>query len=125
MEKIYKVEYSSQSLTGSSKYIYIKDNCNYNKDDYVIVYKEDTGFFIGRIDDVDNDGSYNVSYHIVRNISDTIAIVKEDIEKITRKKELAKKMEEQFAIIDKEKKFEYYATLDADFANIYNEYKTL
>ena len=125
MEKIYEVEYSSQSLSGSHKYVHIKDSGNYDKGDYVIVYKEDTGIFIGCINDIENDGSYNTSYHIIRNISDTIVIVKEDIEKFKRTKELAKKMEEQFAIIDKEKKFEYYASLDENFANIYNEYKNL
>lgn len=34
-------------------------------------------------------------------------------------------MEEMFRAIDKEQKFEYYSTIDKDFKELYDEYKSL
>lgn len=125
--KTYKIEYSSVMFTDDKKHIYVNSNTNYKKGAYVIIYKKDKGIFIGKIAELDNsnNGLVDKDYSIMSNITKDVEKIRITVENTKRKEQLAKEMEARFAVIDKEKKFEYYATLDDELKSMYTEYKGL
>ena len=116
----YASSYLTKDYKKQSRYIKVPDTVQ--KGDFVIIEKEDNGIFIGIIDDpIDIVPDFGYTY--VQNI-DLSAYLK-DQENKKRKEALRIKMEERFAEIDKEKKYQYYADLDPDFKAMFEEYKNL
>ena len=97
--------------------------------DAVVIEKIGRGIFLGRITDI-YDCDCNTDYIYVDKAGETVTAYKEK-----RKEELRAQMEAKFKEIDKERKFEYYATLEGwhaaqaamheSFGALYKEYKEL
>ena len=87
------------------------------------------GIFLGRITDI-YDCDCNTDYIYVGKAGETVTAYIDALDKEKRKEELRAQME-----IDKERKFEYYATLEGwhaaqaamheSFGALYKEYKEL
>lgn len=129
MKKYYKIIYACGLFEDRAKQNtrFIGSSVELKKDDFVLIENANKGIFIGKVfeevckkeifpNDVDN---YNYVQHI--DLSDYL----KKVENAKRKEELKKQMEERFAVIDKEKKYQYYAELDADFKAMFEEYKKL
>ena len=71
------------------------------------------------------DCECNTDYILVGKSGDVVSAYIDAVDKEKRKEELITKMEAKFKEIDKERKFEYYATLDDGFRELYKEYKEL
>ena len=71
------------------------------------------------------DCECNTDYILVGKSGEVVSAYIDVVDKEKRKEELITKMEAKFKEIDKERKFEYYATLDDDFRELYNEYREL
>jgi len=132
--KVYKVRYASGLFRNNNRQeqdIYSEKELK--NDDFIVVEHVDCGVYIGQVledvsenvwgDCTDNEIKENIDYRYVQDIdlSDYLA----NIEKQKRKEELKEEMEKKFAEIDKEKKYQYYAELDSDFKDMYEEYKNL
>lgn len=116
----YASSYLTKDNKKQSRYVKVPDIVQ--KDDFVIIEKEDNGIFIGIVGDP-IDVTPDIGYTYVQPV-DLSAYLK-DQENKKRKEELKIKMEERFAEIDKEKKYQYYAELDPDFKAMFEEYKNL
>ena len=92
--------------------------------DCVVIERENRGIFLGRIIGA-YDCECNTDYMYVGKSGEVVSAYVDAIEKEKRKEELIAEMEAKFKKIDKERKFEYYATLDDDFRELYKEYKEL
>ena len=92
--------------------------------DCVVIERENRGIFLGRIIGA-YDCECNTDYILVGKSGEVVSAYVDAIDKEKRKEELITQMEAKFKKIDKERKFEYYATLDNDFRELYKEYKEL
>ena len=92
--------------------------------DCVVIERENRGIFLGRIIGA-YDCECNTDYILVGKSGEVVSAYIDAVDKEKRKEELITKMEEKFKKIDKERKFEYYATLDNSFRELYKEYKEL
>ena len=73
--------------------------------------------FLGRIIGV-YDCECNTDYILVGKLGEVVSAYIDALDKEKRKEELIAQMEEKFKKIDKERKFEYYATLDDSFREL-------
>ena len=71
------------------------------------------------------DCECNTDYILVGKSGEAVSAYIDAVDKEKRKEELSIKMEAKFKEIDKERKFEYYATLNDGFRELYNEYREL
>ena len=94
----------------------------YEIGDTVVIEKEGRGIFLGRV--IGKALTQDVEgYNIIMDID--VAAYFDAIEKEKKRAELRKEMEAKFAELDKEKKYAYYATLDKEFGELYEEFKNL
>ena len=92
--------------------------------DAVIIERENRGIFLGRIIGV-YDCECNTDYMYVGKAGEVVSAYIDAVDKEKRRTEIANELEERIANLDKERKFEYYATLDDSFRELYKEYKEL
>ena len=92
--------------------------------DCVIIERENRGIFLGRIIGA-YDCECNTDYILVGKSGEAVSAYVDAVDKEKRKEELMAQMEAKFKEIDKERKFEYYATLDNSFRELYKEYREL
>ena len=92
--------------------------------DCVVIERENRGIFLGRIIGA-YDCECNTDYILVGKSGEVVSAYIDALDKEKRKEELIAQMEEKFKKIDKERKFEYYATLDDGFRELYKEYREL
>ena len=102
--------------------------------DCVVIERENRGrasmlrkqpcVFLGRIIGA-YDCECNTDYTLVGKSGEVVSAYIDALDKEKRKEELIAQMEAKFKKIDKERKFEYYATLDDGFRELYKEYKEL
>ena len=102
--------------------------------DCVVIERENRGIFLGRIIGA-YDCECNTDYILVGKSGEVVSAYIDAVDKEKRKEELITKMEAKFKEIDKERKFEYYATLEGwhaaqaamhdGFRELYKEYKEL
>ena len=124
--KVYEFEYLSEVLLSNRRTNYISSTIELKDGDIIVIEKEKRGIFLGRITGkIDCADDCNSGYRYIGNAGETVAAYIEAIEKAKRKEELGKQMEAKFKEIDRERKFEYYATLDESFGELYKEYKGL
>ena len=123
---VYEFEYLSQLLNGRGNRLNtLISAVELKVGDNVIIEKEDRGIFLGRITVAYDCDDCNTDYRYVGDAGEAVAAYVKAFEKKARKEELRKEMEAKFKEIDKERKFEYYATLDESFGELYREYKEL
>lgn len=130
MKKYYNILYASRMLS-DPKYQntrVIFSSVDLKKDDFIVVENRDEGVFIGKVlEEVDAGSLVNAqvyeNYSYVQHID--LSNYLQEKENAKRKEELKVQMEKRFAEIDKEKKYQYYAELDADFKAMFEEYKKL
>ena len=120
----YEFEYLSEA-----KLINRRTNCfmsaiDLKVGDAVIIERENKGIFLGRITGV-YDCECNTDYIYIGKAGEVVSAYINALDKEKRKEELRAQMEAKFKEIDKERKFEYYATLDDSFRELYKEYKSL
>lgn len=125
--KQYEFEYLSEvKLKGDSRTNEFCATVELNIGESIVVEKKGRGIFLGRIiNKVSVDKYTETGYAYIGSAGDAVAAYIDTIEKAKRKEELGKQMEAKFKEIDKERKFEYYATLDEDFKALYEAYKGL
>ena len=92
--------------------------------DCVVIERENRGIFLGRIIGV-YDCECNTDYIFVGKSGEVVSAYIDAVEKEKRRTEIANELEKRIANLDKERKFEYYATLDDGFRELYKEYKEL
>ena len=92
--------------------------------DCVVIERENRGIFLGRIIGA-YDCECNTDYILVGKSGEVVSAYIDAVDKEKRKEELIAQMEAKFKKIDKERKFEYYATLDDGFRELYKEYREL
>ena len=92
--------------------------------DCVVIERENRGIFLGRIIGV-YDCECNTDYIFVGKSGEVVSAYINAVEKEKRRTEIANELEKRIANLDKERKFEYYATLDDGFRELYKEYKEL
>lgn len=127
----YQVEYASGLLRSNGRNdVDIVSNKQLKIGQFVIVEHKDCGVFIGRVveeldieefDDLKKYEDYEYRYLKDINLDDWVT----EIDRKKRMEELRREMENKFAEIDKQKKFEYYAQIDDDFRELYLEYEDL
>ena len=124
----YKIQYMSSYLMKSDDYkeTLIMSNKELQIGSYIIIEKAGQGLFLGKIlEKWDNNQGVPKTclYKYVQDIDLTSYFQEKEKEK--RRKELEKKMEEEYARIDKMSKWEYYAAKDETFNKLLEEYKNL
>ena len=92
--------------------------------DCVVIERENRGIFLGRIIGV-YDCECNTDYILVGKSGEVVSAYVDAVDKEKRKEELMAQMEAKFEEINRERKFEFYATLDNGFRELYKEYKEL
>lgn len=92
--------------------------------DCVVIERENRGIFLGRIIGA-YDCECNTDYMYIGKSGEAVSAYIDAVDKEKRKEELIAQMEAKFKKIDKERKFEYYATLDDGFRELYKEYREL
>ena len=118
----YAFEYLSEGLLKNPRMGEARTYDTYESGDTVVIEKEGRGIFLGRI--VGKALTQDVEgYNIVMDVD--VAAYFEAIEREKKRQELMGLMEEKFREIDKIKKYEYYATLDKEFGELYEEFKNL
>ena len=132
--KIYKIEYTSGMFSNKSQQTqYVYSDKTLDVGDFIVVEHIGFGIFLGRViieevcennnNNTDEDILEYIKYRYVQHID--LYDYMDKINKEKRKQELKLKMRERFAIIDEEKKYQYYADLDEDLKKMYDEYKEL
>ena len=128
---VYAIEYMSTILSDRINRMatMITANEELNIGDTIVVEKKNQGLFLGKvisedecndlIDVCKNSNNYRYVQHI------DLSAWYDAIDRAKKKKELEAEMEKKFKEIDKYKKYEYYASLDADFGELYSQYKNL
>ena len=118
----YCFEYLSEGLLKNPRIGEAKTLMEYKGGDTVVIEKEGRGIFLGRIigKALTQDAE---GYNIVMKVD--VAAYFEAIEREKRRAEIANELEERIANLDKIKKYEYYATLDKEFGELYEEFKNL
>ena len=128
----YKIQYMSSYLMKSDDYkeTLIMSDKELQIGSYIIIEKAGQGLFLGKVlEKWDNNKGvpktclYKYVHKYVQDIDLTSYFQEKEKEK--RRKELEKQMEEEYARIDKMSKWEYYATKDATFNKLLEEYKKL
>ena len=128
--KIYTIEYASGMFNKKAfqtQLVYSKKKLNVG--DFIVVEHVGFGVFIGKVaveyidDRTDEDILEDIKYRYVQDIDLSSYI--DSVEKEKRKEELKIKMKERFAVIDEDRKFQYYADLDDELKKMYDEYKEL
>ena len=123
--KMYEFEYLSEAkLKGSSRTNCFISAIELKIGDCVVVEKKGRGIFLGKITEVCNCDC-ETDYAYVGKAGEAVTAYIDALEKEKRREELRAQMEAKFKEIDKERKFEYYATLDESFGELYKEYKGL
>lgn len=122
--KTYYFEYLSEARLSNCRTNCFTSALELTVGDCVVVEKKGRGIFLGRIVDIDADDC-NTDYAYVGTAGKAVVSYVNALEKEKRKEELRAEMEAKFKEIDKERKFEYYATLDESFGELYKEYKGL
>ena len=118
----YCFEYLSEGLLKNPRIGEAKTYYEYEIGDTVVIEKEGRGIFLGRV--IGKALTQDVEgYNIIMDID--VSAYFEAIEIRKKKEALMDAMEEKFKEIDKLKKFEYYATLDKEFGELYEEFKNL
>lgn len=130
---VYAIEYMSTILSDkiNRKATRITAHKELNVGDTIVVEKKNQGLFLGKViseDEYDDLDTYNndncaEKYKYVQHID--LSAWYDAIDRAKKKKELEAEMEKKFKEIDKYKKYEYYASLDADFGELYSQYKKL
>ena len=128
---VYAVEYMSTILSDkiNRRAVIISAHKELNVGDTIVVEKKNQGLFLGKVisEDECNDlidvCKSNDNYKYVQHID--LSAWYNAIDRAKKKKELEAEMEKKFKEIDKYKKYEYYASLDADFGELYSQYKNL
>ena len=123
--KTYEFEYLSEAkLKGDSRTNCFTSAIELKVGDCVVVEKKGRGIFLGKITEV-CEYDCETDYAYVGKAGEAVTAYIDALEKEKRKEELRAEMEAKFKEIDKERKFEYYATLDESFGELYKEYKGL
>ena len=123
--KMYEFEYLSEAkLKGNSRTNCFISAIELKIGDCVVVEKKGRGIFLGKITEVCNCDC-ETDYAYVGKAGEAVSAYIDALEREKRKEELRVQMEAKFKEIDKERKFEYYATLDESFGALYKEYKEL
>ena len=122
--KTYDFEYLSEAKLSNCRTNCFTSAIELKVGDCVVIEKVGRGIFLGRITDVYDCGC-NTDYTYIGKAGETVTAYIDALEKEKRKEELRAQMEAKFKEIDKERKFEYYATLDESFGELYKEYKEL
>lgn len=118
----YCFEYLSEALIKNPRLGDALTDGVYENGDTVVIEKAGRGIFLGRIigpsikEDIEG-------YNIVQKVD--VSAYFDAIEREKRREELMGLMEEKFKEIDKIKRYEYYATLDKGFGELYEEFKNL
>ena len=131
----YEFEYLSEAkLKGGCRTNCFTSAIELKVGDAVVIEKIGRGIFLGRITDI-YDCDCNTDYIYVGKAGETVTTYIDALDKEKRKEELRAQMEAKFKEIDKERKFEYYATLEGwhaaqaamheSFGALYKEYKEL
>lgn len=120
----YEFEYLSEARLSNRRTNTFTSTLDLKVGDAVVIEKIGRGIFLGRITDI-YDCDCNTDYIYVGKAGETVTAYIDALEKEKRKEELRTQMEAKFKEIDKERKFEYYATLDESFGELYKEYKEL
>ena len=92
--------------------------------DCVVIERENRGIFLGRIIGA-YDCECNTDYILVGKSGEVVSAYIDAVDKEKRKEELITQMEAKFEEINRERKFEFCATLDNSFRELYKEYKEL
>lgn len=132
MLKVYVVTYGSNVLgKREDREISIYSDKKLKENEFIVVEHIDYGVFIGKVVEELEDNWYEddedikkkISYRFVKKIDLSDWLKEKENEK--RKAELKQQMQERFAIIDEERKYQYYANLDEEMKKLYDEYKNL
>ncbi len=102
--------------------------------DCVVIERENRGIFLGRIIGA-YDCECNTDYILVGKSGEVVSAYIDAVDKEKRRTEIANELEKRIANLDKERKFEYYATLEGwhaaqaamhdSFRELYKEYREL
>lgn len=123
--KTYEFEYLSEvKLKGDCRTNCFMSAIDLKVGDCVVIERENRGIFLGRITGA-YDCECNTDYIFVGKSGEVVSAYIDAVDKEKRKEELIAQMEAKFKKIDKERKFEYYATLDDGFRELYKEYREL
>ena len=122
--KIYEFEYLSEARLSNRRTNCFTSAIELKVGDCVVVEKIGRGIFLGKITEV-CEYDCETDYAYVGKAGEAVTAYIDALEKEKRKEELRVQMEAKFKEIDKERKFEYYATLDESFGALYKEYKEL
>ena len=122
--KTYEFEYLSEARLSNRRTNTFTSTLDLKVGDAVVIEKENRGIFLGKIVGV-SDIVEESGYKYVAHAGEGVTAYIDALEKEKRKEELRAQMEAKFKEIDKERKFEYYATLDESFGELYKEYKGL
>lgn len=122
--KTYEFEYLSEAKLSNCRTNCFMSAIELKAGDAVIIERENKGIFLGRITGV-YDCECNTDYMYIGKAGEVVSAYIDALDKEKRKEELRAQMEAKFKEIDKERKFEYYATLDESFGELYKEYKSL
>ena len=128
---IYAVEYMSTILSDkiNRRAVIISAHKELNVGDTIVVEKKNQGLFLGKVisedecNDLTDVCKSSDNYKYVQHID--LSAWYDAIDRAKKKKALEAEMEKKFKEIDKYKKYEYYASLDADFGELYSQYKNL
>lgn len=128
---VYAIEYMSTILSDkiNRRAVIISAHKELNIGDTIVVEKKNQGLFLGKVisEDECNDlidvCKSSDNYKYVQHID--LSAWYDAIDRAKKKKALEAEMEKKFKEIDKYKKYEYYASLDADFGELYSQYKNL
>ena len=128
---VYAIEYMSTILSDkiNRRAVIISAHKELNVGDTIVVEKKNQGLFLGKVisEDECNDlidvCKNSDNYRYVQHID--LSAWYDAIDRAKKKKALEAEMEKKFKEIDKYKKYEYYASLDADFGKLYSQYKNL
>lgn len=123
MKAIYKVEYASGILRESNRQNQIIiSNKKLEEEQFIIVEHIDCGVFIGKVIRELESDAYNTDYIEYRYLKDIdLSDWIDKIELEHKYAELKLEMELAMKKLDVEKKYEYYASIDKDFNNLFNE----
>ena len=125
--KTYEFEYLSEIKLkeGSRRTNYFNSTIDFKEGDNVVVEKVNRGIFLGRIVKIYEAVECSGDYICIGIAGEVVSTYVDTVEKKKKKEALAKEMEAKFEEIDKERKFEYYATLDKEFGALFKAYKEL
>ena len=124
--KYYVIRYMSTCLDKNYyKETIIKSEKDLEMGAHIIVEKIGQGIFLGEVlREMDEDIiPKNVFYRYVQDVD--LSNYFEEKAKEQKRKELEEKMEQEYARIDKMSKWEFYASKDATFNKLLEEYKNI